>query len=198
MSDDELLPKLYSKYESKMDYDTFLGKVGGAPEVKEGYDKYQTFTSPAFPYTQDPEARKPVTREEMAEDVRTLAGFGSSVLQGASFNQSDELMGKVAAAYQRVTPEAIGGAPAGTSFDELYQKNVSNLREFDANFAEENPEATLVGEIGGSLLGGGLVAGKALVKGAQLAQNLGKTGRAATNLAVGSGVGAVEGGLYAA
>tara|TARA_R110000787_G_scaffold12623_2_gene40607 strand:+ start:6496 stop:8307 length:1812 start_codon:yes stop_codon:yes gene_type:complete len=33
MSDDELLPKLYSKYESKMDYDTFLGKVGGAPEV---------------------------------------------------------------------------------------------------------------------------------------------------------------------
>ncbi len=114
---------------------------------------------------------------------------GNAMSQGIPFG--DEIAAGAAALIGKVMPESMGGFPSGTSVSDAYSHMHSDINRHTDAYKERNPKKSAALGIGTGVatLGlGGLKVLDGVTKGASLGQKIGMA----------SGIGAAEGGLYAA
>jgi len=144
-----------------------------------------------------------VTQEKQSNISQNIAGLATGVLHGATFGFDDEAIAHAAAAYKKqfgTTTERE------MSYKDLYTQERDQLRQAQQQIRKEAPVASLVGEIGGSILGGGAAAKglQTVGRGIATIPTLSRTGQVLQSATQAGGVGktalqgATGGALYGA
>lgn len=116
-------------------------------------------------YLTEKEAEQPKRDAEYVPELGLAEALRRKALQGATFNQADEVGGALYALWDIATDKQN----TLSDFGNLRKNYTAQIREVDEQASREHPGLGTVAEIAGSAMSGG-----ALLKGAQALKNAGK------------------------
>lgn len=102
--------------------------------------------------------KEPLQQRETYNYQDPNAGnVGHSLLRGATFDMSDEIMGGIAASYAKMH-DLVTGNKSGISYEDA----VKSVRQDQEAFAERNPGIDLTAQLAGGIMTGGVGGAKVL------------------------------------